>query len=96
MISVGLKTLKNKLSEFVRLAASGEVVLITDRNSVVAELGPVKSGRSESATDAVLIGLVRDGLLSPPVSQSTPLPKRSPVIPLEDLLAELSEVRSDR
>ena len=31
MRSVGLKILKNKLSEYVRLAAGGEIVLITDR-----------------------------------------------------------------
>jgi hypothetical protein len=29
--TVGLKTLKNKLSEYVRLAAAGETVVITDR-----------------------------------------------------------------
>src|SRR5215467_1049695 len=40
MRSVGLKVLKNKLSEYVRLAASGETVLITDRDRVVAELVP--------------------------------------------------------
>jgi prevent-host-death family protein len=32
MRTVGLKTLKNELSEYVRLAASGETVVITDRN----------------------------------------------------------------
>src|SRR5215831_5893480 len=40
MRAVGLKVLKNKLSEYVRLAASGETVLITDRDRVVAELVP--------------------------------------------------------
>jgi antitoxin (DNA-binding transcriptional repressor) of toxin-antitoxin stability system len=40
MRSVGLKTLKNKLSEYVRLAAGGETVLVTDRDRVVAEIGP--------------------------------------------------------
>ena len=38
MRSVGIKILKNRLSEYVRLAASGEVVLVTDRDHVVAEL----------------------------------------------------------
>lgn len=33
MRSVGLKILKNKLSEYVRLAASGETVLVTDRTA---------------------------------------------------------------
>jgi antitoxin (DNA-binding transcriptional repressor) of toxin-antitoxin stability system len=38
MRAVGLKALKKKLSEYVRLAASGETVLVTDRDKVVAEL----------------------------------------------------------
>jgi antitoxin (DNA-binding transcriptional repressor) of toxin-antitoxin stability system len=37
---VGLKVLKNRLSEYVRLAAGGERVLVTDRDRVVAELVP--------------------------------------------------------
>ena len=40
MRAVGLKVLKNKLSEYVRLAAGGETVLITDRDRVVAEIVP--------------------------------------------------------
>ena len=40
MKSVGLKVLKNKLSEYVRLAAAGETVVITDRNRIVAEIVP--------------------------------------------------------
>ena len=38
MRSVGIKLLKNKLSEYIRLAAGGETVLVTDRDRVVAEL----------------------------------------------------------
>jgi len=38
--AVGLKVLKNRLSEYVRLAASGETVLVTDRDRVVAEGSP--------------------------------------------------------
>ena len=44
MRSVGIKVLKNKLSEYVRLAASGETVLVTDRDRVVAELVPPRKG----------------------------------------------------
>ena len=40
MRTVGLKTLKNKLSQYVRLAASGETIVITDRNRIVAEIVP--------------------------------------------------------
>ena len=40
MRAVGLKILKNRLSEYVRLAAGGETILVTDRDRVVAELRP--------------------------------------------------------
>ena len=38
MRSVGIKMLKNKLSEYVRIASGGEIVLVTDRDRVVADL----------------------------------------------------------
>ena len=44
MRAVGLKTLKNRLSEYVRLVANGETVLVTDRDRVVAELTPPRAG----------------------------------------------------
>jgi hypothetical protein len=37
-----------------RLAASGETVLITDRDRVFAEFAPPRAGRSESPPDAML------------------------------------------
>lgn len=45
---IGLKILKNKLSEYVRLAASGEIVLVTDRDRVVAEIIPPHPSRARS------------------------------------------------
>ena len=54
MRSVGLKILKNKLSEYVRLAAGGETVLVTDRDRVVAEIGPPQTGRGAVLSDVLL------------------------------------------
>ena len=53
MRAVGLKILKNKLSEYVRLVAGGETVLVTDRDRVVAELVPPREGRSPLLADAM-------------------------------------------
>src|SRR6266567_6229558 len=64
MRSVGLKVLKNKLSEYVRLAAGGETVLITDRDHVVAEIVPPQAGRSSVLADALLAEAVREGWLT--------------------------------
>ena len=54
MRSVGLKVLKNKLSEYVRLAAGGETVLVIDRDRVVAEIVPPQPGRSSLLMDALM------------------------------------------
>ena len=39
---VGIKQLKARLSEYVRLVKSGETVLVTERVEVVAELRPAR------------------------------------------------------
>jgi antitoxin (DNA-binding transcriptional repressor) of toxin-antitoxin stability system len=44
MRTVVLKILKNKLSECVRLVAAGETIVVTDRNRVVAEIVPPRTG----------------------------------------------------
>lgn len=96
MRSVGIKLLKNKLSEYVRLASRGETVLVTDRDRVVAELGPVRAGRADTVDDAHLAEIVRRGWLVPPLTRSDAPPARAPVARLSELLADLDESRSDR
>lgn len=96
MRAVGLKELKNKLSEYVRLAAGGETVLVTDRDRVVAELVPARPGRSPILADARLAQAVREGWLTPPLMSSHDPPPGAPVAPLEKLLRELDADRSDR
>jgi antitoxin (DNA-binding transcriptional repressor) of toxin-antitoxin stability system len=94
MRAVGIKTLKNKLSEYVRLAAGGETVLVTDRDRVVAELGPPQAGRGELLVDARLAEAVRRGWIRPPVFG--PLPERRPDTTLAEVLADLDRSREDR
>lgn len=95
MRAVGIKVLKNKLSEYVRLAAGGERVLITDRDRVVAELRAPESGTALVA-DALLAEVVRSGLMSAPLAPPVGVPPRLPVAPLATLLAELDHDRGDR
>ena len=38
MKSVGIRELKNKLSKYLRLVKDGEVIIVTDRNEIVAEI----------------------------------------------------------
>ena len=97
MRSVGIKVLNSRLSEYVRLAASGETVLVTDRDRVVAEIGPPRETRSPMLADALLAEAVRKGWLTLPALPATgepPTPER--VAPLRTLLDELDADRSER
>ena len=96
MRSVGLKTLKNRLSEYVRLAAGGETVLVTDRDRVVAELSPPRPDRSERLADALLVEAMRKGWIAAPLIVSEGAPPRVPVARIEEILRELDRDRSDR
>jgi prevent-host-death family protein len=94
MRSVDLKVLKNKFSEYIRLVASGESVLITDRNRVVAELVPPQPGRTLTVQKEDLITQgVREGWLTPAKNPGPgPLP-RKPVMTFEELMRDLDESR---
>ena len=95
MRTVGLKVLKNKLSEYVRLVASGETVLVTDRDRVVAELRPPQ-GRGPLTSDAMLADAMRRGWLAAPLIVREGPPPRAPVASLETLLTELRTDRDER
>ncbi len=96
MRSVGLKVLKNKLSEYVRLVEAGETVLITDRDRVVAEIVPPRAGRSPLLADALLADAVRQGWITPPALVGADPPPRKPVMSLRELMVELEQDRDDR
>jgi prevent-host-death family protein len=96
MKAVGLKVLKNKLSEYVRMAERGETVLVTDRDRVVAEIVPPEKTRSPVLADALLAEAVRQGWITPPALSSPTPPPRNPVMSFRDLKRQLDDDRSDR
>ncbi|OGQ26817.1 MAG: hypothetical protein A2138_14410 [Deltaproteobacteria bacterium RBG_16_71_12] len=51
MKAVGIKQLKARLSEYVRLAHQGETILVTDRDEIVAELRPARLQARPAAAD---------------------------------------------
>jgi antitoxin (DNA-binding transcriptional repressor) of toxin-antitoxin stability system len=96
MRAVGIKLLKNRLSEYVRRAAAGETVLVTDRDRVVAQLGPPEAARSSTVAEALLADAVREGLVTPASLPPGPPREAGPVAPLEEILRELAADREDR
>jgi antitoxin (DNA-binding transcriptional repressor) of toxin-antitoxin stability system len=94
MRSVGLKVLKNKLSEYVRLAAGGETVLVTDRNRVVAEIGPPRT--EKPSTEEFFAKGAREGWLTLPKKSGDLPPPPKAVVSLKQLLDDLARDREDR
>ncbi len=63
MKAVAVKELKNRLSAYLRDVKGGEVVLVTDRGKVVAELRQPTVGASLGEAEAALARLHADGVL---------------------------------
>lgn len=66
--TVGVAELRQNLSRYLRRVEQGERLLVTDRNRVVAELGPPPS------TGPALDRLVAEGRLIGPVCRGLPGP----------------------
>jgi prevent-host-death family protein len=64
MKTVGVRDLKNKLSEYLRHVRLGESILVTDRGEVVAELLPPGQGQGDPSLPAGLQSLVKRGLVT--------------------------------
>ena len=61
---VGIRELKNRLSEYLRIVRSGETVLVTDRGEAVAEIRVPGSAPDDLNMSAGLMDLVRRGTVS--------------------------------
>jgi prevent-host-death family protein len=98
MRTVGMKTLKSKLSECVHAAAAGETVIITDRGRPVAEINPTRQVPDRYKDHPVLARGIREGWITPAANPTGPLPPRKPIpgYTLEQLLADLDRDREDR
>ncbi len=82
MKAVAVKELKNRLSAYLREVKSGEVVLVTDRGQVIAELRQPAPGTPRSTDREVVERLCTEGALHPGLAQDpgaylpSPLPVR--------------------
>lgn len=96
MIAVGVRELKARLSEYLRLVRAGALVLVTDRGRVVAELRP-SGTQGGGVTEPGLYELVRRGQarLGGP-NQADLYPALEPIMPPGAARELLDEERSER
>jgi antitoxin (DNA-binding transcriptional repressor) of toxin-antitoxin stability system len=90
MKAVAIKELKNRLSSYLREVKNGEVVLVTDRGRVVAELRLPSAGATVSAHDQALERLCAEGALVAGLPQDARAYRPSPLrraVASGDLLA---------
>ena len=99
MKAVGVKQLKARLSEYLRLTKAGETVLVTERDEVIAELRPAR----RQPLPATEIDDVPDDLAtaghSPPARQRKARwtwPARSLGPPVGTAIALIDELREER
>jgi antitoxin (DNA-binding transcriptional repressor) of toxin-antitoxin stability system len=62
--TVGIRELKNRLSEHLREVRRGEHLLITDRGEVIGELSPPGQGTAETSVPIGVRALARRGMLT--------------------------------
>lgn len=97
MKTVGLRELKNRLSEYVRHVRNGETVTVTDRGEVVAELVPPRrqEGIPPGLEEMARRGDIRLGQpLSP--EQRAQLYRIMPPVGGESVAETLDWLRGDR
>jgi prevent-host-death family protein len=98
MRAAGVREIRNRFSEYLRIVAEGETVLVTDRGRVVAQLAPPPvTGAPALSEDEALARLAAAGKVRLP-QRRVPSPGAGPVpgVPKRiDLAGILEDVRSD-
>ena len=96
MRTVGVRELKNRLSEYLRLVRQGEEILVTDRGQVVAELRQ-PSRHAQSTPYPELETAARQGKARRGAPNHPDLyPRFTPVMTHGETMALLDAEREDR
>jgi prevent-host-death family protein len=96
MKTVGMKILKNKLSEYVGRVQRGETVLVTNHDRVVAKLVPAGPEDLPLKKESVIERGIREGWIKPATEKGPPPPPPPGIMTLEELLEEIAHDREDR
>ena len=71
--TVGIRELKNRISEYLREVRLGTTVLVTDRGVVIAEIREPDRGAVRAAETSLIAGWIEQGRVRAPFSAKQPL-----------------------
>ena len=97
MVAVGIRELKDHLSDYLRRARAGQWIVVTDRGEPVAELSPPGTSSSRGGISPELLALARQGRATVGATNDrTVYPLMKPLLPTGRALELLDEERSER
>ncbi len=69
MSTVGIKELKNRLTQYLRQTKQGEEVIVTERGRPIAVIQPIQSVEKPASTEAKLGKLAANGFITLPTKK---------------------------
>ncbi len=97
MKTVGIRELKNRISDYLRAVRSGESVLVTDRGEAIAEICPLGYSPLPKDLPVGLVEMLREGRLTPGApNDPAAYPLLPPALPGLDASRLLDEERGER
>jgi antitoxin (DNA-binding transcriptional repressor) of toxin-antitoxin stability system len=96
MIAVGIRELKNRLSEYLRMVRRGEEILVTDRGEVIAELRQPRTPLSETPYPGLLLLAQRGKARLGARNRPDLYPPLDPLLPGDEVKRLLEQERGER
>ena len=97
MIAVGIRELKNRLSRYLDEVRRGEVVLVTDRGKVIAEIRPPAEQAGLTSLEHRMRPYIERGIMTRPIPRAARVYKQSTItLPAASIDEALDWVRGDR
>ena len=69
MSTVGIKELKNRLTQYLRRTKNGQEVVVTERGKPIALIKPIQSVERTASLEARLASLAAEGLVTLPTQK---------------------------
>ena len=69
MSTVGIKKLKNELTQYLRRTKNGEEVIVTERGRPIALIQPIRSAQNLESREARLAQLAAQGIITLPTQK---------------------------